>query len=623
MELGWDTPPTKEEMSVGFDTPPTQSEINQDSTPNNFTEPPTLDESWFDKVYDSTSERVDKMGGAIYDALPDGSDINDMFKSGLHGGYKTLDLGADVLNFFNPLTPAYPTEQTKAAREERNSNLPTRARPKSNYSTAGEILFDPLNVSPAPIAKVITHPLENLNKLGSKLTEPVMDFATKQLYKPSHTGSIADDFKTNFVQDYKLPDSFVKNIDTETRTHSKQMGDVIEEISKNLNEYSTADREMIEYLAFRDGVAFPVAELRYKQAKMNSDDFSPFPKLIKRADALKNQVWKNEDKLIELGMLDSNMVHQSRGGLFKDLEGGGTAYSARNYLNRDKLVLDKTLPAGRTIEGKRGLYDDKGNKVRDWTKQERASMSQSKNAVAEKTLAKQSDSIVQGQVMQDTLANYGDDFVKTKESMKKFVGGEPKTKQDGFELLQGKEYGNLSGHYIQQQMANRLKSVVDDIDRTPGAWNEYRKYISEWKQNLTIKNPKTHVNNVLGNVGMMITASDIPTTAIPGILKNGYKSSDALKNEALKELSVSLAYSVFSKIDFIVEIVFNCKPFKFILDSTDLNISSRIPSGIDSAARTIRLTLDLRLEIICSLLICFAFITLTVIFARSVIYSSL
>jgi len=357
--------------------------------------------------------------------------------------------------------------------------------------------------------------LKPINKLLGKATAPIVDKTINALKSPSPTGSIRDWLKTNFVQDYKLSDEFVDMIDTELRRGKVQNDQVMDAINTGMSGLSKRDRDIVQYLVSKDGVAFPDARKIIEEGTENWRLANRG--LYTRANSMRKVIFNNQKNLNKFGMLDDKHVQN-------DFFPRDRAYVNHQYKDREALnekTMDPSLERGRTIEGRRGMYNDDGSFVRSFTDAERAVMKPETDYVAEKTIAKQLDDVLQGRVMQKTLEMK--DLIKTPEEMKLFAGKTPSSQQNGYTLMNGSEYGNLNGKYVQTQTANRLKSMVDDVNHEPSLWNNYRKYVGQWKANVTIKNPKTHVNNMLGNVGMMTTASDIPVSKVPSILSDGLK----------------------------------------------------------------------------------------------------
>lgn len=357
--------------------------------------------------------------------------------------------------------------------------------------------------------------LKPVNKLIGKVTEPMVNKTKELLTRPSAVGSKADWFKTNFVQDYKLSDEFVDLIDTQLRLGKVKNDDVMDGINEMMHGLSSYDRDLVQYLVSKDKVAFPKIHesMNSENVRWHIEDMG----LDTRAKNLRQKIWGNQDSLNKLGMLEDRHIQVDN--LFQNRGDDGVAYVNHQYKNRDKLNLDRGLNAGRTIPGRRGMYTEEGKFIRPFTEAERLSMAPETNKVAEKTIAKQLDDILQGETMDKTFKMKN--LIKTPEDMKNLVGNVPRSKEAGYMLLQGREYGNLSGHYVQEQTAQRLKSMVDDVNREPSLWNNYRKYVSQWKAAVTIKNPKTHINNMLGNAGMITTVSDIPASKLSSIVSNG------------------------------------------------------------------------------------------------------
>ncbi len=362
--------------------------------------------------------------------------------------------------------------------------------------------------------------LKPANKLLSKATRPAVEKVTEMLTRESPVGTKADWLKTNFVQDYKLSDEFVDMIDTEVRQGKVQNDQAMQTINDLMSPLSSKERDIVQYLVTKDKVAFP--DVAQQMENPSTQWKAAHRNLYTISNSLKNKIFQNQTELNIFGMLDDR--HMQQRDLFGTPE---SAYVNRQYQNREALKgkLDPSKPGGRTIEGRRGLYDEQGNFVRSFTPGERATMKPETEYIAEKSIAKQLDDILQGRVMERTLQMK--DTVMTPEQMKTFIGKTPKSEQNGYTLMQGQEYGNLSGHYVQTQTANRLKSMVDDVNREPSLWNNYRKYVGQWKAAVTIKNPKTHINNMMGNVGMMTTASDIPASSTAKIISNGLEIHNA------------------------------------------------------------------------------------------------
>lgn len=490
---------------------------------------PQSEPSWYDPIVKAAEPVIDRTVKYATEELPYApQDV-------LAGTVKGWGDVVDATKYLDPKHYIAPemtsvSEQSGQAIQQLGDDM---AHDKDSFAFFGGEMAGPLPTaqplkavgSLAKGAHNLTSPvLDVANKLGSKVTEPIVNKGVEMLTRPSTVGSIPDRLKTLFVQDYKLDPKFVDMIDTQVRQGAIQTDDVMDLLKSRLEGLSQDEIDNVQYLIGKDRVAFPEAAQRMDASG------APFRavnrNLYGRANSFRNQIFKNEDELIRLGMLDSNPEIENRQ-MFTNIEVpyDGRAYVNRQYKAREKLEgqLDPTLNAGRTIVDRRGMYDDQGNFIRPFTGNERRIMEPETYKVAEKSTARQLDKIVQGEVMDRTLNNFRH-LVKTPEEMKTFVGGTPKASEKGYTLLQGKQYGNLSGHYVQDQTAIRLKSMVDDIGNDPSLWNAYRKYVGQWKAAVTIKNPKTHINNMLGNIGML-NISGVDNSQILSIMKNGWKYS--------------------------------------------------------------------------------------------------
>lgn len=65
-----------------------------------------------------------------------------------------------------------------------------------------------------------------------------------------------------------------------------------------------------------------------------------------------------------------------------------------------------------------------------------------------------------------------------------------------YQLLSGNKYGKLDGYYAEPSIATQLMEVEKTTDRNKGWFRTLNRY---WKTGVTVLNPKTHLNNVMGN----------------------------------------------------------------------------------------------------------------------------
>jgi len=186
--------------------------------------------------------------------------------------------------------------------------------------------------------------------------------------------------------------------------------------------------------------------------------------------------------------------------------------------------------AGLLREGKLSITHTVGGKIklrRDWTKAERESMGEVEDALMTipETLARMNKLKQHSDFLKDISKLDG--AVVDNAVVKKATPQE--LKDAGYKHLEvDARYGALSGKWLRNDVADDIGVMHKDINQLAG-WGEQKwmGYHGLWKKSKTVWNPTAHVNNTVGNWGLMHMAG-MNSSQMPKILNRGRVQINAL-----------------------------------------------------------------------------------------------
>lgn len=390
--------------------------------------------------------------------------------------------------------------------------------------TTGDILGPPVGTAIKHAPKVGS----GINTLMSKATKPVINKATEMLTRTSPRGTIRDTFKSNFVQDYRLGDEYIKYLD------EAESG--VREIDTKVNSYMSQIKEQLT-------PGEQASVVRYMDGTMTPDELRVIettePHTLEAMQGISARIEDNTMKLVDLKMLDNTVTegrktdtkylkrvfaeegHQPQ--KFTDID--------NTYMSKDSRGLNVNVDNSRLFnnadEVSAAGFTDTGNKTpdgksiwnRQFTNEEYAKLGSVEDLATRTgaTLESQGQDLVKGRFY---------DKILNESNIKTFD-----TPEEGMVRLE-KDYGSLTGKYVDPEVKSSLDQFSGLGDRhTPEAW---RKYVNEWKANVVIKNPKSHVNNVIGNITMS-WYGDVPVSnALKGA---GHAAKAATDNNYIKTMN--------------------------------------------------------------------------------------
>lgn len=182
---------------------------------------------------------------------------------------------------------------------------------------------------------------------------------------------------------------------------------------------------------------------------------------------------------------------------------------------------------GRLSEGKISYTIEKDGSVtfrRDWTKEERTRMGEVTDGAVTvaNTLQNLNKLITVGKFLQDTDGIYG---VVTNKKM------------DGYTQLNGAKWGALNGKYVPTEIANDLKGVSVQLLGYDNPLREtWQSYLRGWKRSKTVYNPKSHINNIIGNTSFLVMEGYPVTSSLTYIMRDSMALNGLNKLKDLKAL---------------------------------------------------------------------------------------
>lgn len=183
---------------------------------------------------------------------------------------------------------------------------------------------------------------------------------------------------------------------------------------------------------------------------------------------------------------------------------------------------------GRLSQGKISYRVERDGSItfrRDWTKEERTKMGEVVDGAVTvtNTLQNLNKLITMGKFLQDTDGLYGT------------VSAE---KIAGYTQLNGAKWGALNGKYVPDEIANDLKGISVQVLGYDNPFREsWQQYLRLWKRSKTVYNPKSHINNVIGNASLLMLEGYPVTSAMSFIVRDSMALNGLEKLKELQALS--------------------------------------------------------------------------------------
>ena len=312
----------------------------------------------------------------------------------------------------------------------------------------------------------------------------------------SPRGTMRDWFKSRFVQDYRLNPEYLKHLDT-AETGVRNVDAQVEEVMQDIGAQNYAPSEQKMIVDFLEGNLDP------SQVKMLE---ATDPEMYAVANKAKSYIQKNSNELQGLGMINPDTNTQnyikkvfdkspSEKSKITDVKGTYLTPDTRG-LNvnvntatsglfgdavANKHLIDEGFrPTGKMLDGKTEVWN------RPFTDAEYKGFGKNEELapIFGATMEKQGIEKVKGNLYKSIL---NEDTIKTY--------SEPTI---GVDQRLGKGYGALEGKYVSPEVKASLDMFSGKAEKiVPEGW---RNFVNEWKANTVIKNPKSHVNNILGNI---------------------------------------------------------------------------------------------------------------------------
>jgi len=259
---------------------------------------------------------------------------------------------------------------------------------------------------------------------------------------------------------------------------------------------------------------------------MSGDRSVPLdPSLRKFADTYIGVIDAKGKQMVDLGLLSEETFEKFKGQYLhrrytKDLKDRWASYSKGKGIQKIyqrgktwKGDLEELL----SYEGKTGKFTDGMIEVkelgdgkyqfhRDWTREERAAMGEIEDIAftLPDTLNRLDDMIASGKFLNEVADN-------GKYATLDAELGEAR----GWEMLRGKKYGMLDGHYVPKDVYNDITEFSKTFGGVEGFWtNLGRDYLTMWKMSHTVYNPTAHINNLFSNVTLQFGAGINPVTTV-------------------------------------------------------------------------------------------------------------
>lgn len=183
---------------------------------------------------------------------------------------------------------------------------------------------------------------------------------------------------------------------------------------------------------------------------------------------------------------------------------------------------------GRLSHGKISYRVERDGSItfrRDWTKEERTRMGEVVDGAVTVTNTFQNLNklITMGKFLKDTDGLYGT------------VSAE---KIAGYTQLNGAKWGVLNGKYVPDEIANDLKGISVQVLGYDNPFREsWQQYLRLWKRSKTVYNPKSHINNVIGNASLLMLEGYPVTSAMSFIVRDSMALNGLEKLKELQALS--------------------------------------------------------------------------------------
>lgn len=183
---------------------------------------------------------------------------------------------------------------------------------------------------------------------------------------------------------------------------------------------------------------------------------------------------------------------------------------------------------GRLSQGKISYTVERDGTItfrRDWTKEERIKMGEVTDGAVTVTNTLQN---------LNKLINMGN-FLKLTDNMYGTVSAE---KIAGYTQLNGAKWGALNGKYVPDEIANDLKGIsVQVLGYDNPLREQWQQYLRLWKRSKTVYNPKSHINNIIGNASLLMLEGYPVTSAMSFIVRDSMALNGLEKLKELQALS--------------------------------------------------------------------------------------
>ncbi len=211
-------------------------------------------------------------------------------------------------------------------------------------------------------------------------------------------------------------------------------------------------------------------------------EVAPIEKIKKEYESFRAAIDENAKKLIELGALDPNAA-------------------IKDYL---KIYYEEHLKEQEAA--KLSLARVFGRKNLSWEERRALGMLENASVIAD-TIKEQKNAIAKANTLKALAERFGSD-----EPRENYVRVSDETRGGGL-----KKWGALAGKYVPPEIFTALNEA-NIVARHLGVMERYwYPIVDHIKTNVTVKNPPTHIYNVLSNVVLSYLNGDLP--ALLGVLK--------------------------------------------------------------------------------------------------------
>ncbi|MGP1560480.1 MAG: hypothetical protein ACTTIC_00135 [Helicobacteraceae bacterium] len=211
-------------------------------------------------------------------------------------------------------------------------------------------------------------------------------------------------------------------------------------------------------------------------------EVAPSEKIKKEYESFRAAIDENAKKLIELGALDPNAA-------------------IKDYL---KIYYEEHLKEQEAA--KLSLARVFGRKNLTWEERRALGMLENASVIAD-TIKEQKNAIAKANTLKTLAERFGSD-----EPRENYVRVSDETRGAGL-----KKWGALAGKYVPPEVFTALNEA-NIVARHLGVMERYwYPIVDHIKTNVTVKNPPTHIYNVLSNVVLSYLNGDLP--ALLGVLK--------------------------------------------------------------------------------------------------------